>query len=256
MTPRLLVDGLREPDQEIVLDEAQAHHALRVLRLRTGDPVQAFDGHGARWAAQLVTAGRDQAMVRLLAPEPALPDSPLALSLVQCLSSADHMDFTIEKAVELGVSVIRPVSSARSVVRLDAERAARRLAHWQRLVVAACRQCGRDRLPLITEPQPLARWLAGRNAQTTGWVLSPQAAAGLAADAACLRPSRAELLIGPESGLSEEELGAARAAGLRPASLGPRVLRTETAGLAAVVVLQSVLGDLGPAQSPLATPTE
>ncbi|MBU6270768.1 MAG: 16S rRNA (uracil(1498)-N(3))-methyltransferase [Betaproteobacteria bacterium] len=256
MTPRLLVDGLREPGQEIVLDEAQAHHALRVLRLRTGDPVQAFDGHGARWAAQLVTAGRDQAMVRLLAPEPALPESPLALSLVQCLSSAEHMDFTIEKAVELGVSVICPVSSARSVVRLDADRAARRLAHWQRLVVAACRQCGRDRLPLITDPQPLSRWLAGRDAQTIGWVLSPQAPASLAADAARLGPTRAELLIGPESGLSDDEIGAAAAAGLRPASLGPRVLRTETAGLAAVVVLQSVLGDLGPAQSPLATPTE
>lgn len=123
MTPRVLVDGLREPGQEIILDEAQAHHALRVLRLRAGDPVQAFDGHGARWAAQLASAGRDQAVVRLLAPEPALPESPLALSLVQCLSSAEHMDFTIEKAVELGVSLIRPVSSARSVVRLDAERA-------------------------------------------------------------------------------------------------------------------------------------
>jgi 16S rRNA (uracil1498-N3)-methyltransferase len=256
MTPRLLVDGLREPGQDIILDEAQAHHALRVLRLRAGDPVQAFDGHGARWAAQLVSAGRDQAVVRLLAPEPALPESPLALSLVQCLSSAEHMDFTIEKAVELGVSLIRPVSSARSVVRLDAERAARRLAHWQRLVVAACRQCGRDRLPIVTEPQPLAQWLAGRTRATPGWVLTPEAPASLAADAAALRPAQAELLIGPESGLSEAEVAAAMAAGLRPASLGPRVLRTETAGLAAVVVLQSVLGDLGPAQPPLPAPTE
>jgi len=146
------------------------------------------------------------------------------------------------------VAVIVPVASARSVVRLDDDRARKRLAHWQRLVVAACMQCGRDALPTVTAPQSLADYLAGRARDRRGWVLAPQAelslrqAAMLAARDAPLHES--DLLVGPESGLTDDELAQAGQAGLAPVGLGPRVLRTETAGLAALALLQSAHGDL------------
>lgn len=246
MTPRLLVTGLRTPGQRLALDADQCHYALRVLRLRAGDALELFDGAGGRWSARLVSAGRADATVELLGPRTACPESPLRISLVQCLSAAERMDFTIEKAVELGVASIVPVASARSVVRLDDERAARRLAHWQRLVVAAAMQCGRDHLPTLAPPVPLAHWLAGRDRRVSGWVLAPGAGHSLATGAAALEPDAplVELLVGPESGLAPDEVATAIASGLQPTSLGPRVLRTETAGLAAIAVLQALRGDL------------
>jgi len=250
MTPRLLVTDLREPGQRVALDADQAHYALRVLRLREGEALQLFDGVGGRWSARLVSAGRAGAVVELLGALPPCPESRLRLTLIQCLSAAERMDFTVEKAVELGVAAIVPVTSARSVVRLDDARAARRLAHWQRLVVAAAMQCGRDQLPVLAAPMTLAQWLAQRDRTVPGWVLAPGAGQTLAAAAAGLPPElrAAQLLIGPESGLAPEELAAAAASGLQPTSLGPRVLRTETAGLAAITVLQTLRGDLGGAQ--------
>lgn len=247
MTPRLLVAGLREPGQRLALDADQTHYALRVLRLRAGEALQLFDGEGGRWTARLASAHRTEATVELLSALPPCPESPLHLTLVQCLSAAERMDFTVEKAVELGVAAIVPVASARSVVRLDDARAARRLAHWQRLVVAASMQCGRDRLPRLAAPVALAQWLAHRDRSVPGWVLAPGATQTLAAGAAALPPGvmRAQLLVGPESGLAPEELAAAAAGGLQPCSLGPRVLRTETAALAAITVLQALRGDLG-----------
>lgn len=260
MTPRLLVDGLHEAGQAIALDRDQAHYAQRVLRLRAGDTLQVFDGQGARWSAVLAGEGREPARIELREPLPALPESPLRLTLVQCISSAERMDFTLEKAVELGVAVIAPVSSARSVVKLDDDRARKRLTHWQRLMVAACMQCGRDTVPPVLAPQPLAAWLAQRPAGRTGWVLSPLAAQSLARVALAAVPPasasgtqtdrlpsgrEADLLIGPESGLTEDEIHLATQAGMTPVRLGPRVLRTETAGLAALSLLQVLLGDLG-----------
>ena len=248
MIARLLVGGLHETGQIVALDRDQIHYAHRVLRLRPGDPVQAFDGLGARWSAVLSGDGRDAGQLRLVERLPALPESPLRVTLVQCISSAERMDFTIEKAVELGVAVIVPVASARSVVRLDDERARKRLAHWQRLVVAACMQCGRDVLPAVAAPQSLADYLAGRARDRRGWVLAPLAGQSLrqaAMQAARDAPlHESDLLIGPESGLTDDELAQAGQAGLALVGLGPRVLRTETAGLAALALLQSAHGDL------------
>ena len=248
MTPRVLIAGLHEAGQTIALDRDQIHYAHRVLRLHAGDSLQVFDGLGARWSAVLTGDGREAGELRLVAPLAALPESPLRVSLVQCISSAERMDFTIEKAVELGVAALVPVVSARSVVRLDDERARKRLAHWQRLVIAACMQCGRDLLPTIAAPQSLADYLAGRPRQSVGWVLAPKAARSLrqaatqAADPAPVH--EADLLVGPESGLTDDELVRAGQAGFAPVGLGPRVLRTETAGLAALALLQSLHGDL------------
>ena len=251
MTPRLLVDGLHEAGQLVTLDADQSHYVQRVLRLREGDPLQVFDGHGARWSARLAGpasgagSGRGAAALALIAPLPSPPESPLQLTLVQGISSAERMDFTIEKAVELGVGAILPVASARSVVKLDDERARKRMAHWQRLVVAACMQCGRDTVPPVLAPLPLADWLAARPRARPGWSLDPLAAQSLAASAARQEGLiEADLLVGPESGLTPEELALAGQAGLLPVRLGPRVLRTETAGLAALALLQGVRGDL------------
>ena len=248
MIPRLLIDGLREPGQTIALDRDQVHYANRVLRLRTGDSLQVFDGRGARWSAVLAGDGRDAGLLRLVAPLAALPESPLRVSLVQCISSAERMDFTIEKAVELGVATIVPVASARSVVRLDDERARKRLVHWQRLVIAACMQCGRDLLPAVAAPQTLIDYLSGRRRESRGWVLAPRAGQSLrmaTMQAAIDAPLHdIDLLVGPESGLTDDELALAEQAGLAPVGLGPRVLRTETAGLAALALLQSAHGDL------------
>lgn len=175
-----------------------------------------------------------------------MPESPAAIHLGQCLSSADKMDWTIEKAVELGAKSISPIFSQRSLVRLDQARARRKREHWQAIAEAACMQSGRDTLPLIGEPLSLEAWLARVN-EPIRLALDPRASMTLSAWRSTLADTDREaicLLIGPESGLADTELKAAQAAGFAPISLGPRVLRTETAGLAALSALQALSGDL------------
>lgn len=231
----------------VELDEAAAHHLLRVLRRREGDGAEVFDGQGRAYQAELVST--KPAMLRLLSALPPEPAPPVRLGLAQCLSTADKMDWTIEKAVELGVSMIVPLLSAKSLVKLDAARADKRLAHWERLVVAATMQSQRSHLPTMAPVQALKTWLGSLgtpSAEEKRWVLNPAGHASLARqslDAAGTRT--AWLLCGPESGLSDEELRLAMQAGWLPAGLGPRVLRTETAGLVGLSVLQTTLGDLG-----------
>ncbi len=200
-----------------------------------------FDGQGLRFEATLSVADARQARV-VVGPERApLPESPLRITLAQCVSGAQKMDWTIEKAVELGVAAIQPLLSARSIVRLDAARARRRDEHWQRLIVAACMQCGRDRLPTLEPAIGLNDWLARRDPRHSAITLSPDARTTLSR----LEPpgDSVDLLVGPESGLDADELRAAAGAGFTAVSMGPRVLRTETAGLAAIAVLQARFGD-------------
>ncbi len=242
MTTRLHLPGPLAEGQRVELGAEQCHYLQRVLRLRAGQAVEVFDGAGQRFEASLERLSQRDARVLLGAPLTPAAESGLRVTLAQCLSSAEKMDWTIEKAVELGVHRIVPIASARSVVRLDAERAARRLEHWRRLIVAACAQCGRDTLAEIVSPQPLAAWLDARERAHAAVVLSPGAATALATIALAERD--VDLLVGPEGGLAEDELDATRRAGFVEASLGPRVLRTETAGLAALAVLQSRFGDL------------
>ena len=242
MTPRLYLPIALIPGEQIELSGEQSHYVARVLRLRAGDPVQVFDGDGSRHAATIVETRAKRAALRVgdaLAPG---PESPLAITLGQCISSAEKMDWTIEKAVELGVAEIQPLVSSRSVVRLDAQRAQRRTEHWRRLIVAACMQCGRDRLPVLAPPAPLAQWLTPRPPGVTAVALVPDGRVRLSRIE--LPAATVHLLIGPESGLADDELEAARSAGFIEASLGPRVLRTETAGLAAMALLQARAGDL------------
>jgi 16S rRNA (uracil1498-N3)-methyltransferase len=227
---------------EITLPESAAKHVTRVLRLRADDPLVIFDGRGGDFRAEIASITGGTVRVRLLGHVAGRPESPLAITLIQGLSRGERMDWTLQKATELGVSVIAPVLTARSVVRLDARQAEAKLRHWQAIVVAACEQSGRSIVPELRAPEPLRACLARPARSALRVVLDPNAGAELTEIPA---PADAvDLLIGPEGGFEADELEAARAAGYRSARLGPRVLRTETAGIVALAVLQSRFGDL------------
>lgn len=225
---------------EIELPESVAHHAVRVLRLGDGDPLVLFDGAGGEVEARLVLRGRT-AFAALGGYREPQRESPLRLVLVQALATGDKMDWIVQKAVELGVSAIQPIQAERSVLRLAGERADKRRAHWQQVAVSACEQSGRNRVPEVAAPLPLAQWL-GRESAAVRYVLAPGGESVLGAGPA---PTvEVHLMIGPEGGWTESELAACRADGCIAVGLGPRVLRTETAGLAAISVLQARWGDL------------
>lgn len=236
-------DGLEAGDvnSEYVLPDAAAHHALRVLRLAVGDRVTLFTGTGGEFAATLIRADKRNAVVRIDSFDPVERENMLAVTLVQGIAANDAMDHTVRKSVELGVAVIQPVLTSRSARMPDGERGEKRLAHWRQIVVAACEQCGRNRIPEVRGAVALERWLVARSVAASGLVLSPIADASLI-DAP--RPQDAlDLLIGPEGGLTSDEVDHAQHAGMTAARLGPRVLRTETAALAALATINATWGD-------------
>ncbi|MBN9422103.1 MAG: 16S rRNA (uracil(1498)-N(3))-methyltransferase [Candidatus Accumulibacter sp. 66-26] len=226
------------------LPESAARHAARVLRLRSGDDLTLFDGRGGEYAARIAQVERERVRVDVLAWDARECESPLALTLVQALQAGEKMDLTVQKAVELGVGRIVPVLARRSVVRLDGARAARRVEHWRGVAASACEQCGRNRVPDVAELQGLERWLA-QPAPTDALrlMLAPGAEHTLATLAPPPAGSPIELLIGSEGGLAPEEMHAAAQAGFVAVRLGPRVLRTETAGLAALAAIHARWGD-------------
>ena len=237
--PRLYIGTGLRPGAEIALSEAARAHAA-ALRLRAGDAVRLFDGSGGEYAAILTQAGRDlHASVGDFVDS--ARESPLRVTLAQCLASGDRMDITLQKATELGVAAIQPLQSARSIVRLDEARMARRHTHWQNVVISACEQCGRNSVPAVAPILNLVDWLASSPAEGMRLMLLPEATAGLRD---LQRAAPITLLIGPEGGLSPEEQHMARAAGFTGLRLGPRVLRTETAPLAALAALQAMWGDM------------
>ena len=227
---------------EVVLPEAAAGHVARVLRLRPGAPLLLFDGSGSDFRAEITEVAGQRVRARVIARVDGLPESPLAVTLVQAVSRGERMDWTLQKATELGVRRIQPVLSARSVVRLDEQQGERRLRHWQAVVASACEQCGRSVLPRIEAPLELQRYLDGPRGDVRRLVLAPEGEGSIGGLAVGL--TSVELLIGPEGGLDEAELAAAARSGFEPTRLGPRVLRTETAGIAALAVLQALAGDL------------
>lgn len=220
------------------LPEAQAHYIGRVLRLAAGDAVQLFDGSGREFVGELVEVGKKSVQVELREQFAGLAESPLRIHLGQGLSRGERMDWAIQKATELGVAHITPIVSERCEVRLKDERADKRLAHWQQIAISACEQCGRSVLPAIHPPMLLGDWLARTEAELK-LVLHP-VAEPLASH---VRPATLAFLIGPEGGLSEAEVAEAQRAGYQAARLGPRVLRTETAPVAALSVAQQLWGD-------------
>jgi 16S rRNA (uracil1498-N3)-methyltransferase len=239
---RVFVDSPLTPDADVRLPDAAAVHVGRVLRLREGAVLIAFDGSGNDYRCEILSVKGDEVLVRVGPRSSGLQESPLRITLVQAVSRGERMDWTLQKATELGVRTIVPVLSARSVVRLDDRQAEKKLRHWQAIVASACEQCGRSIVPEIRLPQEFPRYLATAPREGQRFVLSPSGPASLAGLTSA--GPRVELLIGPEGGLDDSELERAATAGFAPVRLGPRVLRTETAGIVALTVLQALWGDL------------
>jgi len=219
-----------------------ANHIVRVLRLGVGDAVTLFDGRGGEYPARIEALRKDAVEVAVgehLAME---RESPLAVTLAQGVSRGERMDLVMQKATELGVQRIVPLITKRSVVRLDPGQAQKKLQHWRGIVIASCEQCGRNRLPQLAAPRELQEFLGSEAATGTArLLLSPTGALRIGAIPPC---GKITVLIGPEGGLAPEEAEAAIAQGFLEVQLGPRILRTETAAIAALAALQQALGDL------------
>lgn len=225
---------------EVALPDDVAHHLVRVLRSEVGTRFVLFNGDGGAWEAELVDAGKKRAVARLLARQADDRQSPLATHLGQVMSKGDRMDYAIQKATEMGVTEITPLTSERCELRLRGEeRADKKLEHWRRVALSACEQCGRNLPPVIHEPAALADWGARVQAELR-LVLAPAVAGALPATPV----ASVAVVVGPEGGLSEAEIGALQAQGFLPWQIGPRVLRTETAPVAALALLQARFGDL------------
>ena len=241
--PRLHVDLQLAAGARITLPEAASHHVTRVLRLGVGDALTVFDGRGGEYDAAIERTPRGAVVVDVGAKLAVDRESALIVELGQGICKGDRMDLVIQKATELGVRTIRPVLCERTVVKLDPARAERRMAHWRAIAVHAAQQCGRTRIPEVAGVEGLDAWLA-RPGAGPGLVLSPRAQASLC-DLAPPAPGKpVRLLVGPEGGLAPGEVERARAAGFTGLRLGPRVLRTETAAMVALGVLQARWGDL------------
>lgn len=242
---RFFINTALTAGSRIELPHELAHHALRVLRMRDGDALTLFNGRGGEYHGRLSAAGpkRSTATVELLEFDPREAELPFAVTVAQGLSGGDKMEWTIEKVVELGASAIQPLACARSVVRLNAERAAKRQLHWQALIEAACGQCGRNRVPPVHAPAALRDWLPKAPADSLKLMLSPRGERPLSAFAAPRSGQPVLLLAGPEGGFAPEEEAAAQAAGFQPVTIGPRILRTETAAAAALAMLAALWPD-------------
>lgn len=239
--PRFYCREALAPGAHIELPEPVARHAVRVLRLPPGAPIVLFDGRGGEYQARIERIERERVVAALGAWEQRERESPLEITLVQALQAGEKMDFTIQKAVELGVTAIVPVESRRSVTRLSGDRAARRVAHWQGVAAGACEQSGRNQVPPVTAVERLDAWLARAVPDDTRRLMLAPGASQALTD---LAPThRVQLLIGAEGGLDPQELVAAEQVGFQAVRLGPRILRTETAGLAALAAVQTLWGD-------------
>jgi 16S rRNA (uracil1498-N3)-methyltransferase len=238
--PRFFVDAPLAAGGSIRLPADVAHHAMRVLRLDDGAPIVLFDGRGGEYAARLRAAGAT-VLAQVDAFDPTERESPLHLTLVQALVATDKLDWIVEKAVELGVDRILVAPVQRCVVRLDAARAARRVRHWADVARAACCQCGRNRIPSVEFFGSFGSVLAALPAEGPRLMLLPTAGQDLCS---AMAGGRAVLMVGPEGGFAENEIAQAAQAGFVTVRLGPRILRTETAGLAALAALQAMSGDL------------
>jgi 16S rRNA (uracil1498-N3)-methyltransferase len=240
--PRVYVDMDLADPSTVTLGDAPYHHLVVVLRRIRGDGIVLFNGRGGEYAANIETVGKRQLTARIWQFRDVSRESALPVTLVQAVSKGERMDYTIQKAVELGVSAIQPVVTEHVVVRLDAERWARKQEHWQGVAIAAAEQSGRTRVPTVAPVLDLNDWMSKCPPDAFRLILS------LTVTPAAARRAPGQpivLLVGPEGGWSELERKLADLAGFAGLALGPRVLRTETAGIAALAVLQSQWGDMG-----------
>ena len=243
MRTRLFVSTTLINASELELQGDRARYLGRVLRLKIGDMIGVFDGSGSEWPAEIVAMSKNSATLLLGDGVVTDTESPLHIHLVQGVSRGERMDFVVQKSTELGVHRISPVLTDYGVVKLDERRANSRLEHWQAVAASAAEQCGRSVLPVIDPPVPLKHWFGARtDTADIDLILRPGGSATLANIAT---PASACLLIGPEGGFSDVEYDDAEVAGFTTLSMGPRILRTETAAAAALAALQTRWGDLG-----------
>jgi 16S rRNA (uracil1498-N3)-methyltransferase len=251
---RVHVDAPVAAGKRLVVDGSAANHITRVLRLRSGDALTVFDGSGGEFGARIEEFRKDSVVVTVEEHRPLDRESPLSLTLAQGISRGERMDWVIQKATEIGTSRIVPLFTKRSMVRLDEKQAERKLQHWRAIAIAACEQCGRNKLPELATPIDFFDVLPADSPGATRILLSPTGDLriedlpdiGRDVDPG-VRPgisNRITVLIGPEGGLEDVEQEAALAAGFKAVRLGPRVLRTETAAIAALTIIQHHFGDL------------
>ncbi|MDP2547182.1 MULTISPECIES: 16S rRNA (uracil(1498)-N(3))-methyltransferase [unclassified Oceanobacter] len=238
-SPRIFTNQPLIVGQTVTLDEQPSLHLLRVLRLTVTAPVRLFNGDGCEYQGTIATANKKQAEIHIVTASAAEAIPPLPLHLGQVISKGDKMDFTIQKATELGVSQITPLFSERCDVRLKGERLEKKIEHWQKVALSACEQSGRNRIPQVLPALSLNDWYARCDAERR-LILHPHNQQPLQQ---AHPPASVALLVGPEGGLTDTEVAAGAAHGFQGLLLGPRILRTETAALAAVSVLQFLWGD-------------
>ncbi|SFS06328.1 16S rRNA (uracil1498-N3)-methyltransferase [Dyella sp. OK004] len=242
-TIRIYVDQPLASGQELILPSQAGEHVARVLRMVAGDELTMFNGDGSDYLATIAAVGKREVNVRVQSAQRVDNESPLPITLAQGVARGEKMDLIVQKATELGVARIVPLLTERSEVKLDANRAEKRLAHWRAVAASACEQCGRARAPEVTPAQPLESWLRALDDNgALRLALLPEGttqARSLRFDAA-----GGILVVGPEGGLGERDISSLNAAGFQGLRLGPRILRTETAGLAALAALQALHGDV------------
>lgn len=238
--PRIYTAQTLRSNASIELEPGPSQHLSRVLRMKPGDAIILFDGTGGQYPATVTAVSRKSVVATTADHDPAERESGLCVQLGIAISRGERMDWVVQKATELGVGTIVPLRTQRTEVRLNGERAEKKLRHWQQVVTSACEQCGRNRLPAVQPVQDLEQWLGAVQADAK-LVLHHRAGANRAGATA---PASVALLVGPEGGLSPTEISAAEQAGFSSLQLGPRVLRTETAPLAAIAILQARWGDM------------
>jgi 16S rRNA (uracil1498-N3)-methyltransferase len=248
---RVYVEAPVTSGKRLIVEGSAANHITRVLRLRSGDALTVFDGSGGEFGARIEEFRKDAVVVTVEEHRPSDRESPLTLTLAQGISRGERMDWIIQKATELGTSRIVPLFTKRSVVRLDERQAERKLQHWRAIAVAACEQCGRNEVPELATPIDFFDVLPADSSGATRLLLSPTGDLRIedlhAVDGLNVGNSASKaitVLIGPEGGLEDVEQEAALAAGFKAVRLGPRVLRTETAAIAALTIIQHHFGDL------------
>lgn len=241
--PRIYLPQPLASDERYTLTADRHRHLSRVLRLKSGAGLTLFDGRGGEYPATVEQVQRSQSTVRTGEHIDTERESPVPVQLAQGIGRGERTDFAIQKAVELGVTSIVPLLTRRAVVKLDAERAERRLAHWTGIIVHACQQCGRNRLPELHPITTVNEWLHGHRLGGLDLVMVPSAGNGIGE--LIYEGGLVTLLVGPEGGLDADEIDAAVSVGFRRLTLGPRTLRTETAAVVGVASIQVKWGDLG-----------
>jgi len=260
-TPRFFHDGELRPHSELQLSKKASHHLATVMRMKENDSIELFNGDGFNYAATVTSSGQrasgKRARLNIQQRLKADTESPVSLILVQAISRGDRMDICLRQSVELGVTHVHPIYSRHSAKPLDQQRTEKKITHWNNIILSACEQSGRAKIPVVETPVSLHQWLdraaserckynQDASRQRIDYILSPQAENTLATQLwSQTRPTTScALVIGPESGFDEDEINDAVATGLHSIQFGNRILRTETAGPACIAVLQSKLGDL------------